>query len=131
MRPFWLASVMVRPSVASRATGGTARPVKCRAAPSSTGAGIVDQSTLTKFCSVVARAIGLTSRPHQAAFFSGPVAFLFSLALVVQLLALGKRKLDLGSALLIEIELQRDKRHTFALDGTDQLVDLLLVQQQL
>src|SRR5947207_15003327 len=68
---------------------------------------------------------------HQAALFARPVAFLLGLALVVQLLALGKRELDLGSALVVEIELERHQRHALALDRADQLVDLALVQQQL
>src|SRR5258708_37268025 len=68
---------------------------------------------------------------HQAAFFARPVALLLGLALVVQLLALGERELDLGPALVVEIELERHQRHALALDRADQLVDLALVQQQL
>src|SRR5690242_4303706 len=47
----------------------------------------------------------LSPRPHQAALLPAPVAFLFALALVVQLLALGDRQQQLGAAALVEIEL--------------------------
>src|ERR1044071_4229263 len=68
--------------------------------------------------------------PQQASLFAIPVALLLGLALVVQLLALGERQLDLGAALVVEIELERHQRHAFALDRADQLADLALVQQQ-
>src|SRR5258705_5669510 len=67
---------------------------------------------------------------HQAALFAVPVALLLGFALVVQLLALGERKLDLGAALVVEIELERHQGHALPLDRADQLADLALVQQQ-
>src|ERR1044072_560572 len=67
---------------------------------------------------------------QQAPLLAVPVALLLALALVVQLLALGERELDLGAALVVEIELQRHQGHAVALDRADQLVDLALVQQQ-
>src|SRR5258708_13956305 len=60
-----------------------------------------------------------------------PVAILDRLALVVGLLAGDQGDLDLGAAARIEIELQRHDRAALALDGADQLVDLLAVQQEL
>src|SRR5258707_846418 len=65
--------------------------------------------------------------PQQPAALAGPVAFLFALALVVQLLALGERNLDLGAAFVVEIDFQRHDRHALALDRADQLVDLALM----
>src|SRR3989304_6172433 len=65
-------------------------------------------------------AIALALLPHEPAAFALPGAFLFGLALVVQLLALGKRELDLGAAFFIEIELERHHRHALALDRADQ-----------
>jgi len=49
----------------------------------------------------------------------------------VRLLAGDEGNLDLGAAARIEIDLQRHDGAAFALDGADQLVDLLPVQQQL
>ena len=69
--------------------------------------------------------------PHQPRLVALPVALLFGLALVVQLLALGDAQFQLGDALGVEIELQRDQRHAFALDGDGQLGGLALVHQQL
>ncbi len=43
----------------------------------------------------------------------------------------GERELDLGAALLVEIELERHERHALALDRAGKLVDLAPVQQQL
>src|ERR1700730_11062085 len=60
-----------------------------------------------------------------------PVAILDRLALVVGLLAGDQGDLDLGAAARIEIELQRHDGAALALDGADQLVDLLAVQQEL
>src|SRR6185369_11812635 len=111
-------------------------PARCAAAPSSIGAGILLQSTSSRFfwfiailsadrhCErseaihVSARKNGLlrryaprndgwtwvsrsSPRPHEAAFFPAPVALLFGLALVVQLLALGDRQQQLGAAALV------------------------------
>src|SRR4030088_3595469 len=60
-----------------------------------------------------------------------PVAILDRLALVMGLLAGDQGDLDLGAAARIEIELQRHDGAALALDGADQLVDLLAVQQEL
>src|SRR5579871_3628164 len=115
MRPLSDDSVTLAPSVAGSATAGTAAPARWRAAPSSTGAGIFDQSTLSKFLSVIAAIVrsSSASRAQQAAFFAVPVALALGLALVVQLLAFGQRQLDFRPALLVEIELQRHQRHAF------------------
>src|SRR5208282_497058 len=58
-------------------------------------------------------------------------ALFLGLALVVELLAARQRQLDLGTTLLVEIELERDQRHAIALDCADQFVDLAAVQQKL
>ena len=50
--------------------------------------------------------------------------------LIIKLLALGQSQLKLHPAMLVEIHLERNQRHPFALNGTSELVDLLLVQQQ-
>ena len=47
------------------------------------------------------------------------------------LLALGQRHLELGQTAFVPEQLQRDDRATVALDGADQLVDLLALQEQL
>src|SRR5581483_5584247 len=73
----------------------------------------------------------LTLLPQQTPLLARPVALLLGLALVVQLLAAGERELDLCTALVVEIELERHQRHALALDRADQLVDLPFVQQQL
>src|SRR3981081_1830417 len=52
---------------------------------------------------------------QQPGLVAAPVACLLGLSLVVQLLALGDAKLDLGDASQIEIDLQRHQRHAFAL----------------
>src|SRR6266567_4245918 len=75
-------------------------------------------------------ALGSALVPHQPAALARPVALLLGLALVVQLLALGERDLDLGAALVVEIDLQRYDRHALALDRPHQLVDLPPVQQE-
>jgi hypothetical protein len=49
----------------------------------------------------------------------------------VVLLALGQADLQLGQALLVPIELERNQGAAVALNGADQLVDLLAMQQQL
>src|SRR5204863_3544998 len=59
-----------------------------------------------------------------------PGARLFGLALVMQLLAAGERQLDLGAALLVEIELERHDGHPLALDRAAELVDLTPVEEQ-
>ena len=49
----------------------------------------------------------------------------------MQLLAARKRKLDLGTALVVEIELERHQCHSFAFHRADQLVDLATVKKEL
>src|SRR5262249_13411822 len=67
---------------------------------------------------------------QQTTSLTVPGPFLLGLALVMQLLAACQGQLDLGSALGIEIKLERHKRHSLTLDRTDQLVDLPAVQKQ-
>src|SRR5262245_46965296 len=62
---------------------------------------------------------------QEPAALALPAALLLGLALVVKLLAAGERDLDLGAALLVEIELERHERHALTLDGAHQLVDLV------
>src|SRR5664279_4088781 len=73
----------------------------------------------------------LTLLSHQPAAFAVPGAFLQGLALVVQLLAFAQRDRDLGTALLVKIQLERHDSHALALDRAGQLVDLADMQQQL
>ena len=68
---------------------------------------------------------------EQAGALALPVAVLDGLALVVRLLAGDQRDLDLGAAARVEIDLQRHDGAALALDGADQLADLLAMQQQL
>src|SRR5215475_10701512 len=68
--------------------------------------------------------------PQQPPALALPAALLLGLALVVELLAAGERKLDLGAALLVEIELERHERHALALHRARQLVDLAPMQKQ-
>src|SRR5262245_4129168 len=81
--------------------------------------------------SAMSGSFGLSLVAQQPAALARPVALLLGLALVVQLLALGQRDLDLGPALVVEIDLERHDGHALALDRAHQLVDLPLVQQQL
>src|SRR5262245_17909076 len=108
--------------------GGTAIPARCAVAPSSIGAGILLQSTSSRFFwfiaarsypsrvfnhanqtpsrypsagQVFALENALSARPHQAALLPAPIALLLAFALVVQLLALGDRQQQLGAAPLI------------------------------
>src|SRR5262249_37452095 len=60
-----------------------------------------------------------------------PTAPLLAFALIMQLLAARERKLELGAALLVEIELQRHQRHSLALDRAHELVDLAAVKEEL
>src|SRR5258708_4813842 len=134
-------------------------PTRCAAAPSSLGAGILLQSTSSRFLWFMdphsfagwvmkrypstAVAMGFTAlnpsynlellspRPQQAALLPAPVALFLALALVVQLLALGHRQQQLGAAAFVEVKLEWDQRHAVAIDRAHQLVDLLPVQQQL
>src|SRR5207248_11672214 len=108
-------------------------PSRCAAAPSSAGAGILLQSTSSRFLWFIApsaRSI-LSPRPQQPALLPAPVALLLGFAFVVQLLAFRDRQQELGATAFIEIKLSRDQRHAFALDRAHQLIDLLLVEQQL
>src|SRR6516162_6240849 len=73
----------------------------------------------------------LSLGPQQPSALPLPAALLLGLALVVQLLAAGERKLELGAALLIEIEPERHERHSLALDRAHELVDLAAVKQEL
>src|SRR3546814_8275325 len=66
--------------------------------------------------------------PEQAPLFALPVAFLDRLALVVGLLALGKRQFALGAAARVEIDRPRHQRHTLAGDSAVTLVDLVFVE---
>src|SRR6266478_1186674 len=69
--------------------------------------------------------------PKQPSAFALPAALLLGFALVVQLLAAGERKLELGAALVVEIEPERHQRHSLALDRADELVDLAAVKENL
>ena len=51
-------------------------------------------------------ACGLPFIPQNPRFFTGPVAFLVGLALVGLFLALGQPDIQLGDALVVEIDLQ-------------------------
>src|SRR5262249_41533483 len=73
----------------------------------------------------------LSLGPQQPSALALPAALLLGLALVVQLLAAGERKLELGASLLVEIELERHERHSLALDRAHELVDLPAVQEEL
>src|SRR5262249_56559533 len=73
----------------------------------------------------------LSLGPQQPSALALPAALLLGFALVVQLLAAGERKLELGAALVVEIELERHQRHSFALDRADELVDLPAVHEKL
>ena len=52
-------------------------------------------------------------------------------ALVVEFLAAPETELDLGAALIIEIDPQRHHRVAFTLGGADELVDLAAMEQQI
>src|SRR6266478_7886019 len=73
----------------------------------------------------------LSLGPQQPSALALPAALLLGFALVVQLLAAGERKLELGAALLVEIKLERHERHSLALDRAHKLVDLAAVKQEL
>src|SRR5262249_24919338 len=49
----------------------------------------------------------------------------------MQLLAARERKLELGAALLVEIQLERHQRHSLPLDRAHELVDLAAVKEEL
>src|SRR5262245_16784093 len=60
-----------------------------------------------------------------------PAAPLLAVAFIMQLLAARERKLELGAALLVEIQLERHQRHSLALDRAHELVDLAAVKEEL
>src|SRR5438067_267987 len=93
-------------------------PSRCAAAPSSVGAGILLQSTSSRFLWFIASSARriLSPRPQQPPLFPAPVALLLAFAFVVQLLAFCHGQQELGTTAFIEIKLQRDQRHAFALD---------------
>src|SRR6266446_3301938 len=86
---------------------------------------------MTRRSNLTGSGIASPLRPQQPSAFALPGALLLGLALVVQFLAAGERELDLGAALLVEIELERDERHALALDRARELVDLAPVEQEL
>ena len=53
---------------------------------------------------------------EEPALLPVPVALLLGLTLVVQLLALAERQFELRPALIVEIDLERNERHAFAID---------------
>src|SRR6184192_3672357 len=73
----------------------------------------------------------LTLGPQQPSALPLPAALFLGFTLVVQLLATRERKLKLGAAFLVEIKLERHKRHALALDSAYKLVDLAAVKQEL
>src|SRR5262245_57047856 len=73
----------------------------------------------------------LSLGPQQPSALPLPAALLLGFALVVQLLAARERKLELGAALLVEIELEGHERHSLALDRPHEFVDLPAVQEEL
>src|SRR5262245_49499616 len=73
----------------------------------------------------------LSLGPQQPSALPLPAALLLGLALVMQLLAAGERKLELGAALVVEIEPERHERHSLALDRAHEFVDLPAVQEKL
>src|SRR5262244_3226472 len=85
----------------------------------------------TSAVSITTIAARLSLGPQQPSALPLPAALLLGLALVVQLLATGERKLELGAALVVEVELERHQRHSLALDRADELVDLAAVQEKL
>src|SRR5689334_14413596 len=54
---------------------------------------------------------------QQPPLLARPVALLFGLALVMQLLAATDGEQQLGASLIVEIDFQRHQRHAFALDA--------------
>jgi hypothetical protein len=73
---------------------------QARACDTTTGAEI---TVLCLICWFWLRRSQLSLLPEQPLLFAVPVAGLFSLALIVQLLSSGQRDLDLRPALLVEI----------------------------
>src|SRR5256886_16076777 len=71
----------------------------------------------------------LALSPQQPPALRLPAAFLLGFALVMLLLAPRKRQLELGAALLVEIELDRHQRHSLPLDRTHELIRLAAAKQ--
>src|SRR5690606_39649878 len=67
---------------------------------------------------------------QQAFLLPGPVALALVGTLVVQLLALGKADLQLGTPTL-PVQIQGDERIAAPLGGTDEAIEFVTVQQQL
>src|ERR1700751_4744805 len=86
---------------------------------------------MTQWSSLVGNAMSSALQAHQAPLLAVPAALLLGLPLVVQLLAARERDLELGPALLVEIQSERHDRHALALDPAGELVDLPAVEQQL
>src|SRR5687767_1328959 len=77
------------------------------------------------------RVLGLlVAVAHDALFVALPVAVFLDGALVVFLLAAREPDLALG-AVLLPVERERHERVALALDGADETVDLVAVEQQL
>src|SRR6476469_6571148 len=76
---------------------------------------VPESSTSRRPTGSVAKSPESALLPHQPCFFSVPIALLGVLALVVQLLALGHAKLQLGLAARVEIKLARDDPQALAL----------------
>src|SRR3954447_11851946 len=107
VRPGKVDNVTDVSSVATRVIGGIFMPSRCPAAPSSVGAGILLQSTSSRFLWFIApsaRSI-LPPRPQQPALLPAPVPLLLGFAFVVQLLAFRDRQQELGATAFIEIKL--------------------------
>src|SRR5258708_36920733 len=68
---------------------------------------------------------------QQPGLIAAPVTCLLGLSLVVQLLALGDAKLDLGDASQIKIDLQRHQGHAFALHRCSELARFASAHEKL
>src|SRR5690606_38973804 len=111
MRKAWICSIFMRVSPVA--------PL-CRYMIDSWRGGAISRCDITASAAVA----------QQPALFPVPVARLFGLALVVQLLALGEREFDLGAAAIVEIDLERHQRHALARNAGAQAIDLLAGEQQ-
>src|SRR5262249_17039173 len=83
----------------------------------------------TSAVSITTIAARLSLGPQQPSALPLPAALLLGLPLVVQLLAAGERKLELGAAFVVEIEPERHQRHSLALDRAHELVDLTAAKE--
>src|SRR3984893_14165141 len=72
-----------------------------------------------------------TLHAHEPSTLPFPGALALGFALVVQLLAARDRELDLGAALIVEVELEWNNGHAFAFHRSGKLPNLALVEQQL